>query len=96
MSFFRNIENFYTDSSYDDDVNKFTKSARDQFAKSSGYDQLATYVNYAHGDEGPEAWYSTRKLARLSALKRQWDPKGLFSFSNPVPKNWVPGLVEEL
>jgi fumiquinazoline A oxidase len=69
-------------------VNEFATSARAQFAKASGYGQLATYVNFAHGDEGPEAWYSARKLKKLSALKRQWDPKGLFSYSNPVPTTW--------
>lgn len=43
---------------------------------------LEVYVNYAHGDEGPVAWYSERKLPRLLALKSRWDPKNLFKWTN--------------
>ncbi|KAI1313330.1 FAD binding domain-containing protein [Xylaria venustula] len=45
---------------------------------------LEVYVNYAHGDEGPVAWYSERKLPRLRALKSRWDPKNLFKWTNGV------------
>ena len=84
----RNIEGFYTDQGLDDAVNAFAKRARDEFARTSGFEALTTYSNYAHGDEGPEAWYSARKLPRLSALKRKWDPDELFSWNYPVPLQW--------
>ena len=85
---YMNIEGFYTDQSLDDAVNKFISPARDAFAKTSGFEHLATYSNYARGDEGPEAWYGEDKLPELSRLKRKWDPKGVFSWNNPVPMQW--------
>lgn len=93
--FFRNIESFYTDPGNDDAINDFVTSARARFEETSGFDTLATYVNFAHGDEGPTAWYSARKLQKLSALKRQWDPKGLFSWHNPVPMRWDLDISEK-
>ncbi|KAK4697082.1 hypothetical protein P7C71_g938, partial [Lecanoromycetidae sp. Uapishka_2] len=85
---YMNIEGFYTDKGLDDAANAFMRPARDSFAKTSGFGTLATYSNYAHGDEGPEAWYSARKLPQLSALKRKWDPDRLFSWNSPVPVQW--------
>lgn len=84
----RNIEGFYTDRGLDAAVNAFVKPARDEFARTSGFETLTTYSNYAHGDEGSEAWYSARKLPQLSALKRKWDPDQLLSWNYPVPLRW--------
>ena len=58
---------------------------RESFSKTSGYHHLAVYPNYARGDEGAEAWFGPENLPRLIALKQKFDPKGLFSVSNPVP-----------
>lgn len=104
---YRNIEGFYPNSVLDDAVNEFAAKNRNEFAKTSGYDDLAVYSNvsakrnlrmsrtnasllqqYARGDEGPAAWYGERKLRRLSALKRKWDPHQRFSVSNAVPLSW--------
>lgn len=63
--------------------------ARSKVQATSGFDQLAVYVNFAHGDEGPAAWYSAEKLKNLTRLKRKWDPKELFSFYQPVPLECV-------
>ena len=41
----RNIEGFYPDSSLDDAVNRFAASARQKFAKTSGFGGLAVYSN---------------------------------------------------
>lgn len=41
----RNIEGFYPDSSLDDAVNNFATLSRQDFAKTSGFDQLAVYSN---------------------------------------------------
>jgi len=54
----------------------------------SGFDHLAVYVNFAHGDEGPAVWYSPKKLENLTRLKRKWDPKELFSHYQPVPLHY--------
>lgn len=54
----------------------------------SGFDDLAVYMNFAHGDEGPAVWYSPEKLENLTRLKREWDPKELFSFYQPVPLSY--------
>lgn len=51
------------------------------------------YVNYAHGDEGPEAWYDVENLPRLAKLKMEWDPEQHFSWYQPVPLYW-PSLDE--
>ncbi|KAK4464464.1 hypothetical protein QBC42DRAFT_320032 [Cladorrhinum samala] len=92
---FMNIEGFYSDPSIDDAVNKFSIEGRRHFIESSGCDKFAAYSNYARGDEGPIAWYGERKLAKLAALKRKWDPNQLFSANNPVPLHW-PGEQGDL
>ncbi|KAI1174361.1 hypothetical protein F4777DRAFT_387046 [Nemania sp. FL0916] len=58
---------------------------RKQFAATSGYPQLAAYVNSAHGDEKLESIYGADKLPRLKALKKIWDPSNVFRFNNPIP-----------
>jgi hypothetical protein len=57
----------------------------------SGFASPAVYVNFAHGDEGPDVWYGARKLRRLGLLKGQWDPRGLFSFYNAIPPQFPEG-----
>ena len=82
-------ENIYpNEPQLDAAVDNFVVKARDTFQPTSGYKNLTMYVNYNHGDEGPEVWYSQAKLERLSALKRTWDPNELFSFYTPVPLNY--------
>lgn len=73
------------DSTLDATMTSFLENARDELNATSGNTQLSVYVNYAHGDEGAEAWYSSRKLSQLKTLKEKWDPEGLFNFTNPVP-----------
>lgn len=82
------MENFYQNPEHDETINNVIMSAREEMARDSGFRHLATYSNFAHGDEGPVAWYSAEFLPRLSSLKRQWDPTGLFSWHNPVPLDW--------
>jgi FAD/FMN-containing dehydrogenase len=66
----------------------FFKEIRSQLAASSGYDDLAVYINYAQGDETLEQIYGENKLPRLSALKREYDPKNVFRFNNPIPQQY--------
>ena len=78
------MEGWYTDRSLDEPVNEFLGSSRAKLHATSGFPELSVYVNYAHGDEGPRGWYSSRKLARLNALKEEWDPAWVFSWNNPI------------
>ncbi|PYH88739.1 FAD-binding domain-containing protein [Aspergillus ellipticus CBS 707.79] len=79
------FENSYTNPSLDGVVNAFMRKSRAQFQRTSGFSEMEIYLNYAHGDEGPEVWYSPQHLPPLSQLKSQWDPDQLFSFNYPVP-----------
>ncbi|KAI1752351.1 hypothetical protein F4782DRAFT_501516 [Xylaria castorea] len=67
---------------------KYGTKWRDQFAATSGYPQLAAYINSAHGDESLESIYGADKLPRLSALKKTWDPSNVFRFNNPIPLSY--------
>jgi hypothetical protein len=73
------------DSSIGDKVDDFGLSAVEAFNATSGFDDLHIYVSYAHGTEGLDAMYGTDKLPRLLKLKKNWDPKGLFSYNNGLP-----------
>ncbi|EAU36716.1 conserved hypothetical protein [Aspergillus terreus NIH2624] len=79
------LENYYDGPRHDADVYRFSKKLRSQLVATSGFDSLQTYINYAHGDEGPEVWYGKDNLPRLVQLKRQWDPEGKFGPGNPIP-----------
>ena len=81
-----NIESYYPTQDFhlDGIINEYSIATQQAIAKTSGFKDLAVYVNYAHGDEGPEAWYGKRKLPKLRKLKAKWDPEGLFSWFNPV------------
>lgn len=62
----------------------FGKDIRDSFGRDS---ELSAYVNYAGGDEGPEAWYGYEpwRMEKLKSLKRKWDPHQKFSYFAPIP-----------
>nr|QPI71215.1 FAD-linked oxidoreductase [Ovatospora brasiliensis] len=72
------------DPSYQPTVDAFAVPARRAYAAGGGNPNVEVYVNYAHGDEGVNAWYSPRKLGRLRGLKNRWDPHNLFSFTNGI------------
>ena len=76
----------YNDTSLESHVSDFAVSQRALVQNSSGFSPEQIYVSYGHGDEGPEAWYSSAFLPRLSALKSTWDPMDVFSFSNAIPQ----------
>ena len=85
MNYSRNLEGWYTDTALDGPVDSFLSASRAKFQRTSGFDDLAVYTGYAHGDEGPGSWYSQRNLRRLTRLKCKWDPSQLFSWNNPIP-----------
>jgi FAD/FMN-containing dehydrogenase len=70
------------DAAWEKKVHDFAIAGRDKMAKTSGYKHLEMYLNYAHGDETPASWYGDRNLARLTALKKKYDPKNDFRFNN--------------
>lgn len=71
------------DKSYVATVEKFATSIRQKLSPMSGAKGLEVYVNYAHGDEGPVAWYG-ENLGRLRQLKSEWDPSVLFNWTNGI------------
>lgn len=81
---FRLFENFYSDPALDGSINVWMADVMDLFQRTSGFDELHVYSNFAQGNEGAEAWYGGN-LDRLKRLKRIWDPNGLFNYNNPIP-----------
>ena len=65
-------------------VDEWIKNLRAKFQETNGFEEEKFYVSYAHGDESQEGMYGARKLERLRALKRQWDPQQKFSWNNPI------------
>ena len=76
--------NTLLNSSIDADVDAFMQSARANFQKTSGFPSLEVYINYSHGDEGPEVWYGECNLPRLDLLKEKWDPHNIFPGGHSV------------
>ncbi|KAF4499908.1 short-chain dehydrogenase reductase family [Fusarium agapanthi] len=72
-------------SEMDNALARFGEDIRRDVAATSGYSEITTFVNYAHGDETLEQIYGKEKLARLAALKKTWDPNEVFSFNNGLP-----------
>ncbi|KAF2008706.1 FAD-binding domain-containing protein [Aaosphaeria arxii CBS 175.79] len=81
---FVQIDGLSFDPSSVDALDAFGNEIRAQLLELSGQNHLELYSNFARGDEGAEAWYGTENLPRLQALKARYDPKGLFSFYNPI------------
>ncbi|KAI0398686.1 hypothetical protein F4802DRAFT_592432 [Xylaria palmicola] len=69
-------------------ANNMGREIRSDFVATSGYQDLAVYVNYAYGDESLEQIYGERKLPRLAALKAKWDPENVFAYNNPLPTTY--------
>lgn len=78
------IDGFALQSSATSALNQWGRQVRDRLQRGSGKPSLEVYVHFAHGDEGPTAWYTGSKLLQLRALKAKYDPNTLFSFYNAV------------
>ncbi|KAJ5713440.1 uncharacterized protein N7483_010621 [Penicillium malachiteum] len=63
----------------------FGENLRQIVFRGSGQDEMFSYVNYAFGNEAPEAWYGYEswRLERLRSLKAKYDPNGRFNFYAP-------------
>ena len=75
-----------TDGARDVAVEKLGNQLREIIREGTGSNELHTYVNYAHGTEGPKSWfgYEPERQNRLKALKNKYDPNGKFSFYAPI------------
>ena len=67
------------------DIEDMPTKLRGMLASTAGTDGLSTYVGFSHGDEPASAIWSDANLARLRALKSEYDPQGLFSWYHPIP-----------
>jgi hypothetical protein len=81
---FVQVDGFASDRDHIPSVDEFGKELQTRLQKGSGRRDLSVYVNFAHGDEPPKAWYSAAKLPKLRGLKKKYDPRSLFSFYNPI------------
>lgn len=61
---------------------------RTSLRKAGGYDDDAVYVSYSQGDETLEQIYGARKLPRLAALKKAWDPNNVFDYNVTLPTEY--------
>lgn len=64
------------------------RQLRTCLSKAGGYDDDAVYVSYSQGDETLEQIYGRRKLPRLAALKKAWDPDNVFDYNISLPTNY--------
>ncbi|WYZ36055.1 hypothetical protein EsH8_X_000702 [Colletotrichum jinshuiense] len=69
---------WYADAALDTEAEVFGRKVRDIWSFSNRSTANPTYVNFAYGDEEPEAIYGS-SLPRLRQLKALWDPLGAFN-----------------
>ncbi|KAK2017437.1 FAD binding domain-containing protein [Colletotrichum eremochloae] len=69
---------WYTDAALDAEAQDFGRKVRDIWSYTETATKNPTYVNFAHGDETPEAIYGS-SLSKLRQLKKKWDPSGAFN-----------------
>ncbi|OTA99601.1 hypothetical protein M426DRAFT_254280 [Hypoxylon sp. CI-4A] len=76
------------DNPVEKEANALARELRQEFVATSGYPDLSVYVSYAWGDETLEQIYGKKKLPRLAALKKQWDPDNVFGYHNALPTEY--------
>ncbi|KAL8652658.1 MAG: hypothetical protein Q9210_002552 [Variospora velana] len=83
------IEMAYIDQSVTEVADSWARGWRDRLSSTevSGYDRMIIYQNYGHGDEPITALYGYERWRheRLTALKREFDPRGQFNGYHAVP-----------
>ncbi|KAI0108565.1 Glucooligosaccharide oxidase [Nemania sp. FL0031] len=60
------------------------QAIRSDYAETGGYDGLAVYVSYAHGDETLEQLFGSN-LPKLTQLKQKYDPNNVFAYYHALP-----------
>lgn len=85
----RAFEIVYSDNTSTDATVKYApQKLRSVIADTAGTDGLKAYVGFSHGDEPLESIFATDKLPHLAALKKQYDPEGLFNAYHPLPTKY--------
>lgn len=74
---------WYTDAALDVEANEFGRRVRNLWSDNDDAARNPTYVNFAHGDESLDALYGS-SLPQLRALKKKWDPQGVFGQWFPI------------
>ncbi|KAF3055926.1 6-hydroxy-D-nicotine oxidase [Daldinia childiae] len=78
----------YPENTTDATIEYLPQRLRATIADSAGTDGLATYIGFSRGDEPLESLFSAEHLPRLSALKKKYDPQGLFNAYHPLPTSY--------
>ncbi|KAI1502202.1 hypothetical protein F5X99DRAFT_427578 [Biscogniauxia marginata] len=78
----------YSDNTTDAEIEYLPEKIRATIADSAGTDGLAVYVGFSNGDEPLESLFSKENLPRLAALKKDYDPDGLFNAYHPLPTHY--------
>ncbi|KAI0539682.1 hypothetical protein GGR58DRAFT_524084 [Xylaria digitata] len=88
---FLEINVSFDDDSVADAGDAWGKRWRDNFSEPavSGYNSTVVYQNYGHGDEALSTLYGadTWRHERLTTLKQNYDPQGVFNAYHAVPRS---------
>lgn len=78
----------YPDSTLDSAVDTWLGSAAAALHSTGGFEKPKVYMNYAQGTEDLGALYGYEewRLERLKALKKKYDPEGVFSGYHAIPR----------
>lgn len=69
-------------------IENLPEKMRASIADTAGTGGLEAYVGFSHGDEPLESIFSKKKLPRLAALKKRYDPHGFFNAYHPLPTSY--------
>lgn len=72
----------------DSDIENLPEQMRSTLAETAGTGGLAVYVGFSLGDEPLESIWSEAHLPRLAALKKEYDPHGVFNAYHPLPTSY--------
>lgn len=77
----------YPNSTLDSAANTWLGSVAAALHSTGGFERPMVYMNYAQGTEGLGALYGYDewRLERLKALKKKYDPEGVFSGYHAIP-----------
>ena len=69
-------------------IEHYPEKMRASIVDTAGTGGLKAYIGFSHGDESLESIFSKENLPRLAALKKQYDPHGLFNAYRPLPTSY--------
>ncbi|KAI1412820.1 hypothetical protein F5Y13DRAFT_199678 [Hypoxylon sp. FL1857] len=78
----------YGNNTNDAAIEYLPQRIRATIADSAGTGGLTTYLGFSRGDEPLESLFSAEHLPLLSALKKEYDPQGLFNAYHPLPTSY--------